>query len=60
MTYVRKTRDTWEIHVNYGYGHGWEYEIAEPTRTEALQRLNEYRENCPEYPVKIVKCRECI
>jgi hypothetical protein len=54
--YARKTRDEWQLHINYGYGDGWEHEISEDTRKEAIQRRKEYRENCPEYPVKIV-CR---
>lgn len=54
MTYQRKTIDEYQIHVNYGYGDGWEHEISEDTLAEARQRAKEYRENCPEYPVKIV------
>ena len=54
MAYIRKTRDEWQIHQNFGYGHGWEEVCAEDTRKEALARLREYRENQPEYPVKVV------
>ena len=57
MTYQRKTQDEYRIMVNYGYGHGWEYEIAEDTFQEARQRRQEYRDNAPQYPVKIVKAR---
>lgn len=53
MAYVRKTRDEYRLHVNYGYGDGWEHEVTEDTWTEASNRRTEYRENCPEYPVKI-------
>lgn len=53
----RKTRDEYQIQVNYGYGHGWENEISEISRSEALKRLREYRENCPNYPSRIVKRR---
>lgn len=44
--------------VNYGFGDGWEDEVAESTRAEILERAREYRENCPEYPVKIVRRKE--
>ena len=60
MAYKRKTRDVWELRVNYGFGHGWETECSEPTRAQGIQRRREYRENCPEYPVKLVKVREPI
>jgi hypothetical protein len=60
MAYKRKTRDTWELHVNYGFGHGWEHELTEYARSEAKQRLKEYRENCPQYPAKVIKKRERI
>lgn len=58
MAYERKTRDIWRVYVDYG--QGWEYEIAEFTKAEAEQRKREYRENCPQYPVKVVKGREKI
>ena len=58
MSRIRKTRDTWEIHVHYG--QGWEHEITEFSWSEARTRLREYRANCPEYPVKAVKRRERI
>lgn len=60
MTYVRKTRDTFELQVNYGFGHGYETECVETTRREARQRRDEYRENCPQYACRIVKKREPI
>lgn len=56
MAYIRKTIDVWRLYVNYGYG--WEHELDEFSRVEARQRLREYRENCPQYPCKIVKGRE--
>lgn len=55
--YQRKTRDEYQIHVKYGSLHGWEHEITEDTFQEARERRKEYRENCPEYPVRIVKKR---
>ena len=56
--YRRKTRDTWQLHVNYGLG--WEHEITEDTYREAREARREYRENCPQYPVKLVRKRERI
>lgn len=60
MAYQRKTRDCWRLFVNYGYGHGWEHELTEYSREEGRKRLQEYRENCPQYPAKLVKSRERI
>lgn len=50
MAYERKTIDTWELQLNYGYG--WEYTLTEFTREEARARLKEYRENQPQYPAR--------
>lgn len=55
MSYLRKTADEYQLHVDYGYG--FEYVLAEDTMSEARQRRKEYRENCPQYPTKIVKKR---
>jgi hypothetical protein len=52
--YIRKTETEYQLHVNYGYGHGWEHEISESSPKEIRDRRREYRENCPEYPTKIV------
>lgn len=54
--YKRKTADIWILCLDYG--HGWEEEISEYTFTEIKNRAREYRENCPEYPRKIIKRRE--
>ena len=59
MAYKRKTRDVWRVEVNYGFGHGWEYQIAEYSKAEARKRLAEYRENCA-YPSRLRKTRERI
>ena len=59
MPYTRKTRDTWELHVWYG-AHGWEHELTEYSWREALDRRREYRDNCPQYPVRVVRKRERI
>lgn len=58
MAYTRKTRDTFELHVNYG--QGWEYEIEEDTLRAARQQQRDYRDNCPQYPTKVVRRRERI
>ena len=50
MAYQRKTRDVYVLYVNYG--QGYEEEIHEDTRAGIRQRAKEYRENCPQYPVK--------
>lgn len=56
--YIRKTVDVWHFYVDYG--GGWEHELDEYTSTEIKQRRREYAENCPQYPVKVVKGRERI
>ena len=53
--YVRKTEDVWVLEGNYGYG--WEYILTEYTRKEGKARLREYRENQPQYPVRLTKKR---
>lgn len=57
MTYKRKTEDVWEIHVMYGSLYGWEYETTEMSWREARDQLKCYRENAPQYPVRVVKRR---
>jgi len=52
---ARKTRDEYQLLVNYG--HGWEHEISENTRKEAMAQKKVYRDNCPQYPTKIVMKR---
>ncbi len=56
--YKRKTRDVWHFLVHYG--SGWEHETTEPTLAAARAQRKCYRENCPEYPTRIVKRRERI
>jgi hypothetical protein len=55
MARPRKTCDEYQLHVNYG--RGYEHEISEDTRAEIKQRAKEYRENCPQYPARVVKRR---
>lgn len=58
MAYQRKTRDVWRLYVDYGCGY--EHELDEFSHSEMRLRIKEYRENCPQYPAKVVKCRERI
>ena len=48
---------TFEYEVQGNYGYGWELETTEVSRTEALKRLKEYRENAPEAPHRIKKVK---
>lgn len=54
----RKTRDTWQLWIDYG--NGWEHEITESSLADVRAQRKCYRENCPQYPTKIVKRRERI
>ena len=54
----RKTVDAWELHVNYGYGQGFEHELTEYSYKEIRQRAKEYKTNCPQYALKIKYKRE--
>lgn len=47
MTYVRKTRDEFEIQGNYG--HGWETVVTEENAVVARDRLNIDSTNEPQY-----------
>ena len=57
MAYVRKTTDEFEIQQYTGAQYGWECVCSEETRKEAKERKKEYRNNQPEYAVRIVKKR---
>ena len=52
MTYQRKTKDEYQLHVNYG--QGWEHEISEDSRKAIREQYKTYRENSPQYPLKII------
>ena len=54
----RKTYDIWVIQQYTGSQYKWEDVCAEETFSEACQRAKEYRENQPEYPVRIKLKRE--
>ena len=58
MSRERKTIDVWRLYVNY-CGE-WEHELDEYTPEEARKRRREYAENCPQYPVKVLRGREPV
>jgi hypothetical protein len=57
MPRERKTIDIYELHVKYDSYHGWEHELTEYSLWGYCNRRREYRENCPQYPVKLVRRR---
>lgn len=57
MSYIRKTRDGWQVQGNYGYGHGYECVDTLNTYKEAKESLKVYRENELGVSFKIVKKR---
>ncbi len=60
MAYIRKTRDVWSVEQNFGGIHGWECVSECDTWPEARAERKVYRENQPEYPVRIRPRRERI
>lgn len=54
MVYQRKTRDEWQLWINYG--SGWEHEVSEDTFNAAKEQAKTYRANCS-YPVRIKLAR---
>jgi hypothetical protein len=61
FAYLTRTPKTELQHVIQGYyGHGWEDECCSTVRREALADLKAYRENCPEFPHRIIARRERI
>lgn len=57
MSYKRKTKDIYQLWSNYGYG--WEIELVEETRKEAMEQMKCYKENTNGI-FKIKKAREKI
>jgi hypothetical protein len=51
MAYTRKTRDEWQLWINYG--QGWEHETSESSWSDYVKQRDCYRANCPQYPVKL-------
>ena len=60
MAYTRKTRDYWSIQQYTGTEYGWEEVSAAENFKDARQTVREYRENQPEYAVRIRLKRERI
>ena len=59
MSYVRKTKDRWDIETNWGYG--WEAECCEYSWPEAKAQAKSYRDNaCGRFDVRIKKRREAV
>jgi hypothetical protein len=56
MKRINKFIYLWKLSVNYG--QGYEYEIGELSFKEIKQRAKEYRENCPQYPIRVTHGRE--
>ena len=57
MSYIRKTRDEWQVQGDYGYGHGFECVDTLSSRIEAKDSLKLYKENERGVSFKIVKKR---
>ncbi|GAA6622772.1 hypothetical protein NUACC26_085960 [Scytonema sp. NUACC26] len=57
IVYVRKTKDEYKIMQYTGFLYGWEEVCCEYSKRDAKETLSIYRQNQPEYPVKIVKKR---
>jgi hypothetical protein len=60
--YQRKTKDWYNLMIDYGYGDGLEFETAYETKKEANQGRKKYIENVGNTfrLIKIVKKREKI
>ena len=52
----RKYEYLWIVQGNYG--QGWEDEAASEKFREAYADVKAYRDNCPEYPHRIIHRRE--
>ncbi len=55
--YVRKTRTYWFVQQYTGKQYGWEDVSGSFDRKEAQSDRKAYRENQPEYPVRILPKR---
>lgn len=60
MAYQRKTRDVWEVQQYTDCQYGWETVSACESFKEARDDCKAYRENQPEYPVRVRCVRERI
>ena len=50
---TQRKRYEWNVEQYTGHECGWEVVTTEDTFREARERRREYRENQPEYPVRI-------
>jgi hypothetical protein len=57
ITRHQKYITVYVIQVHYGGRYGWEDVTEEETRSEAIQRRKEYRENV-QYPVRLIRRKE--
>ena len=57
MVKINKFLYGWKLLVNYGFGHGWEFECFKETYIGYKENKRLYRENC-DYPQKWVNTRE--
>ena len=48
----------WVVQGIYPGPYGWEDETAGESHSEARARLNEYRQNMPQYPHRLIRRRE--
>lgn len=58
--YTRKTFDRWEVQQYTGAQYGWENVYSADSHRDARERCKEYRENQPEYPVRVKMMRQRI
>jgi len=58
MTQERINKYLYGYKLHVAYSHGYEYELFETDKKELRNRIKEYTENCPEYPLKVTRGRE--
>lgn len=54
--YKRKTRDVWDVEVDYGYGY--EVVCTEENINDAITTVRDYIENVEKYGQGKVRCRK--
>lgn len=57
MAYVRKTRDEYEVQIDYGYGFGFERITSSDTYAEAKADYCDYVKNERDIKIRIKKVR---
>lgn len=57
---IARQEGTSRTKLKVDYGSGWEHDLDEYSLSEIKKTRKEYRENCPQYPVRVVKGREKI